>query len=69
MRFSMLYSGEQILSFKLCLVFYARDSLTAKILYKLLISVIHFTYIFSVPNETFFLLVSFLLHIFAERLL
>ena len=27
MRFSMLYSGEQILSFKLCLVFYAGDSL------------------------------------------
>ena len=27
MRFSMLYSGEQILSFKLCLVFYARNSL------------------------------------------
>ena len=29
MRFSMLYSGEQILSFKSCLVFYAGDSLTA----------------------------------------
>ena len=28
MRFSMLYSGEQILSFKLCLVFYTGDSLT-----------------------------------------
>ena len=28
MRFSMLYSGEQILSFKLCLVFYAGDSLS-----------------------------------------
>ena len=28
MRFSMLYSGEQILSFKLCLAFYAGDSLT-----------------------------------------
>ena len=28
MRFSTLYSGEQILSFKLCLVFYAGDSLT-----------------------------------------
>ena len=28
MRFSMLYSGEQILSFKSCLVFYAGDSLT-----------------------------------------
>ena len=28
MQFSMLYSGEQILSFKLCLVFYAGDSLT-----------------------------------------
>ena len=27
MRFSMLYSGEQILSFKSCLVFYAGDSL------------------------------------------
>ena len=27
MRVSMLYSGEQILSFKLCLVFYAGDSL------------------------------------------
>ena len=27
MRFSMLYSREQILSFKLCLVFYAGDSL------------------------------------------
>ena len=27
MRFSMLYSGEQILSFKPCLVFYAGDSL------------------------------------------
>ena len=27
MRFSMLYSGEQILSFKSCLVFYAEDSL------------------------------------------
>ena len=26
MRFSMLYSGEQILSFKSCLVFYAGDS-------------------------------------------
>ena len=28
MRFSMLYSGEQILSFKSCLVFYAGDSLS-----------------------------------------
>ena len=27
MRFSVLYSGEQILSFKVCLVFYAGDSL------------------------------------------
>ena len=27
MQFSMLYSGEQILSFKPCLVFYAGDSL------------------------------------------
>ena len=27
MRFSMLYSGEQILSFKSCFVFYAEDSL------------------------------------------
>ena len=27
MRFSMLYSGEQILSFKSCLVLYAGDSL------------------------------------------
>ena len=27
MRFSMLYSGEQILSFKSCFVFYAGDSL------------------------------------------
>ena len=27
MRFSMLYSREQILSFKSCLVFYAGDSL------------------------------------------
>ena len=27
MRFSMPYSGEQILSFKSCLVFYAGDSL------------------------------------------
>ena len=27
MRFSMLYSGEQILSFKSCLVFHAGDSL------------------------------------------
>ena len=27
MRFSMLYSGEQILSFKSCLVVYAGDSL------------------------------------------
>ena len=26
MQFSMLFSGEQILSFKLCLVFYAGDS-------------------------------------------
>ena len=31
MRFSMLYSGEQILSFKSCLVFYAGDSLKLKI--------------------------------------
>ena len=28
MRFSMLYSGEQILSFKLCLLFYTVDSLS-----------------------------------------
>ena len=28
MRFSMLYSGEQNLSFKSCLVFYAGDSLS-----------------------------------------
>ena len=34
MRFSMLYSGEQILSFKSCLVFYAGDSLTNKNLAK-----------------------------------
>ena len=27
MRFSVLYSGEQILSFKPCLLFYARNSL------------------------------------------
>ena len=32
MRFSMLYSGEQILSFKSCLVFYAGDSLIKLIL-------------------------------------
>ena len=31
MRFSMLYSGEQILSFKSCLVFYAGDSLRKNI--------------------------------------
>ena len=31
MRFSMLYSGEQILSFKPCLVFYAGDSLNQNI--------------------------------------
>ena len=30
MRFSMLYSGEQNLSFKSCLVFYAGDSLNIK---------------------------------------
>ena len=30
MQFSMLYSGEQILSFKSCLVFYAGDSLSLK---------------------------------------
>ena len=29
MRFSMLYSGEQILSFKSCLVLYAGDSLSS----------------------------------------
>ena len=28
MRFSMLYSGEQILSCKSCLIFYAEDSLS-----------------------------------------
>ena len=27
MRFSMLYSGDQVLSFKPCLLFYAGDSL------------------------------------------
>ena len=32
MRFSMLYSGEQILSFKPCLVFYAGDSLSKELL-------------------------------------
>ena len=32
MRCSMLYSGEQVLSFKLCLLFCAGDSLTAKLL-------------------------------------
>ena len=31
MQFSMLYSGEQILSFKLYLVFYAEDSLRNQI--------------------------------------
>ena len=31
MRFSMIYSGEQILSFKLCLVFYAGDSLIEEV--------------------------------------
>ena len=31
MRFSMLSSGEQILSFKSCLVFYAGDSLTTSV--------------------------------------
>ena len=31
MRFSMLYSGEQILLFKPCLVFYAGDSLNKSI--------------------------------------
>ena len=32
MRFSMLYPGEQILSFKSCLVFYAGDSLNFMII-------------------------------------
>ena len=32
MRFSMLYSGEQILSFKPRFVFYAGDSLSAVLL-------------------------------------
>ena len=32
MQFSMLYSGEEILSFKSCLVFYAGDSLTSLLL-------------------------------------
>ena len=32
MRFLMLYSGDQILSFKSCLVFYAGDSLKVKAL-------------------------------------
>ena len=31
MWFSMPYSGEQILSFKSCLVFYAGDSLKSRI--------------------------------------
>ena len=35
MRFSMLYSGEQILSFKSCLVFYAGDSLRKTVILKL----------------------------------
>ena len=30
MRFSMLYSGEQILSFKSCLIFYAGNSLSMR---------------------------------------
>ena len=34
MRFSMLYSGEQILSFKSCFVFYAGDSLSLECLYR-----------------------------------
>ena len=31
MRFSMLYSGEQILSFKPCLLFYTGDSLRVEL--------------------------------------
>ena len=38
MRFSMLYSGEQILSFKSCLVFYAGDSLIFNTVLKNLVS-------------------------------
>ena len=34
MQFSMLYSGEQILSFKSCLVFYAGDSLNTFKMFK-----------------------------------
>ena len=33
MRFSMLYSGEQNLSFKSCLVFYAGDSLKKVVMF------------------------------------
>ena len=44
MRFSMLYSGEQILSFKSCLVFYAGDSLSTAVL------IPHMEY--SLPGET-----------------
>ena len=36
MRFSMLYSGEQILSFKSCLVFYVGDSLTFRLPWQLI---------------------------------
>ena len=35
MRLSMLYSGEQILSFKPCLLFYAGDSLNKEFTYLL----------------------------------
>ena len=35
MRFSMLYSGEQTLSFKSCLVFYAGDSLKKNVFWNL----------------------------------
>ena len=46
MRFSMLYSGERILSFKSCLVFYAGDSLNMHYLVKICVDD-HKTVMFS----------------------
>ena len=74
MLFSMLYSGEQILSFKLCLVFYAGDSLrfrtdragyTVKVLTRLLLWRFYVGRNFSISYRTTVVIcVFFLIQLF-----
>ena len=59
MQFSILYSGEQILSFKSCLIFYAGDSLSNLSNWAVVISRISFAKFDIFVFFFFFILIVF----------